>query len=319
MSNYLDEDNAGDFRDVPDEVNEDQQPAGGTLTEAQTANAIPTRRVFPTEKTVDLPSAPEIESDDFNYEEAEEDFTNVLSDARLRLEQGRLYELVMNSDLFVGSDCDPKAIKNVEKEIRNFAKERMEIMLGMRQEASKEASFPLDMFPFNALEVEALKALASAATKGASAEAEPFVGPTAPPRKNTLNPISVRGNQTRPATAKQAKPLPTKPTAPVKRTRASEAVQRILEEEGVTLEEVNQVFDPNHRFLTPEELDRLTPEQMAERNRQSKARLGKTVPSRQAVPMPTQEHMDAIYSNRANQAAQNPQMQMIMNLLDKKK
>ena len=69
---------------------------------------------------------------------------NVLSDARLRLEQGRLYEMVMNSDLFEGSDCDPKAIKNVEKEIRNFAKERMEIMLGMRQETSEEASCPLE-------------------------------------------------------------------------------------------------------------------------------------------------------------------------------
>lgn len=315
----MDDDDSTDFRDIPDEVNETNVAPGqnAALTEMQAANAIPTRRVFPSEKTVDLPSAPEQEYEEETEEV--EDYTDVLSDARLRLEQGNLYSLVMNNDLFGDSDCDPRAIKNVEKEIRQFAKERMEIMLGMRQEIPKESSFPMESFPFNALEVEVLKSLALAATKGASADAEPFVGPSAPPKKNTLNPISVRSNQTRPAPKKQeAKPLPTKAATPVKRAKTSEAIQRILDEEGVTLEEINQVFDPNQKYLTPDEMARLTPEQMAERNRQSAARLNKTVPSRQAAPMPSQEHIDAMYASRANQAAANPQMQMIMNLLDKK-
>ncbi len=64
----------------------------------------------------------------------------VLSDARLRLEQGRLYEMLMSSSLFSEMEADPRAIKNVEREIKGFIKERLEVMLGIRQDKAKARS-----------------------------------------------------------------------------------------------------------------------------------------------------------------------------------
>ena len=95
---------------------------------------------------------------------------------------GKLYELVMKHDLFAGLDADPKAMKVVQKEIRQYAQERMEIMLGMRQEKTEApAGFPMELFPFNSLEVEILKAIAATATKGESRDAEPLnLGPQPP-------------------------------------------------------------------------------------------------------------------------------------------
>ena len=88
--------------------------------------------------------------------------------------------MIMNHNIFEGVEADPKAVKFVQKQIRNFAKEQMEIMLGMRQEPSAQPAMSMDNFPFNSLEVEVLKMLASTATKGATAESEPFTGPSAP-------------------------------------------------------------------------------------------------------------------------------------------
>jgi hypothetical protein len=315
---YMDDDNASDgFRDGQDEeMNAVDMASGGPSAPA------PTRRVLPTKQTVNLPV--EQQPTDADYvEEEQEDYSEILNDASLRLEQGNLYKMVMNSDLFANSGYDEKAVSNVTREIRNFAKERMEIMLGMRQEVSKEASFPAGAFPFNALEVEVLKMLASTATKGASQEAEPFqplatVGPI--PRKNTINAIALRG-PTRPQQPVKttARPLQKGPAAPVKRANVSEAVQRILEEEGVTLDQINQTFDPNKKFMTPDELANLTAEQIVERNRQIALRAGKSVPSQGAIPMPSQEHIESIYASRASAAAAHPQMQMIMNAITAKK
>jgi hypothetical protein len=324
----MDEDNEGDFRDVPEEAGGEPSPEqvidlAPPRKFAQAAAPKPAPKPVQQEKTImqEYEENPEL---DTNEDDDNEDYSEVLSDARLRLEQGRLYELIMNNDFFSGTGYDPKAIKNVEKEIRNFAKERMEIMLGMRQEASKEVGMSLDNFPFNALEVEALKALASAATQGASAESEPFTAVAVAPRKTTLNKINVRSNPSPrnpipDRSAKASKPLPKAPAAPVKRPKVDEAIQRILQEEGVTLDEINQVFNPNHKPLTPEELATFTQEQMIERNKDVAQRLGKPVKNAGAVPMPPQEHIDAMYAQRANVAAAHPQMQMIMNLLQTKK
>jgi hypothetical protein len=319
---YMDEDNASDgFRDMPEEA-EAVPPAG--MTEAQQANATPTRRQLPTTATVQLPpdTVTQIQEEDIVVEEGEEDYSAILSDASLRLEQGNLYKMVMNSDLFHNSGYDEKAVANVTREIRNFAKERMEIMLGMRQEPSKEAAFPAGSFPFNSLEVEILKMLAFTASKGASQEAEPFaVTATQPVRKTTLNAITAKSPvRPQPQQPKAApKPLQKSAAAPVKRAQVSDAVQRILDETGVTMDDINKVFDPNKKYLSPDELAALTAEQIVERNRQIALRTGKTVANPAAAPMPTQEHLNALYTQRAQEASAHPQMQMIMNAIHGKK
>lgn len=301
------------FRDEPDEIVEGQEAAP---VNPRLANPVPRPQKPDPRKTAEeiaqermVDDVPEVEEES----EDSEDFTTVLSDARLRLEQGRLYEMIMNHDIFQGVEVDPKAVKFVQKQIRNFAKEQMEIMLGMRQEPSQVAGFPMESFPFNSLEVEVLKMLASTATKGATAEAEPFTGPSPGPARTSINPIGKSSGQTRPVAPKPVakRPLATKPAAPVTRTKKDIAIQRILEEEGVTMEEVNAVFDPKREQV---DLTKLTPDEIIERNSKIKNRRA-TNPG--ALPMPTPEQIEAVITQRANQAAANPQMQMIMGAIER--
>ena len=304
-----------DFLDQPEEIN-----PGKEAPEAQVA--LPSRPVRPTTPTVQLPATePSYEEEELPEEqgqEEQEDFSGVLNDARIRLEQGRLYEMIMNHDLFQGTDADPKAIKFVQKQIRNFAKEQMEIMLGMRQEKQESTNtFPVEAFPFNSLEVKVIKDLAAAATKGASREAEPISIDVPPQTRKSLNPIGGNvGHKPLPKPQRQpvkSAPLPRQPSSPIKRNKADVAIQRILAEEGVTLEEVNQVFDPNKRYLTPEELANLTPEQVIERNKQIRNRQAQNP---NALPMPSQEVLEQMAIARATTAAAHPQMQKIMGLLE---
>ncbi len=147
-------------------------------------------------------------------EDDDDDFTEVLSDARLRLEQGKLYEMVMNHGLFDGVEADPRAAKSVQKQIRKFAKEQMEIMLGMRQDATL-ANNAIVQSPFNDLEVQILKKLASAASKGATESEEANQAESilqTPPKKKTLN--SIGSNK---APAKPQQKIVAKRVEPIKR------------------------------------------------------------------------------------------------------
>jgi len=74
-------------------------------------------------------------------EEEEQDLSDeeVMSNARLRLEQGRLYEMLMDHNLFDGVSADSRAVKNVEREFKTFIKERLEILLGIKTEQKKTA------------------------------------------------------------------------------------------------------------------------------------------------------------------------------------
>lgn len=154
------------------------------------------------------------------FEDEEEETADVMSDVNLRLEQGRLYQMVLQGNIFADTNADPKAIRNVQREIRKFVRERMETMVGIRQE--QQLQTPVVSSPFNDLEVTALKMLASKVSKGAT---ENFVqsapGPQAPlpsPKKDGITSISgnVRPQTTPTVSAKstnkniKSKPVPTK-------------------------------------------------------------------------------------------------------------
>ncbi|MDD5650816.1 MAG: hypothetical protein PHF86_10450 [Candidatus Nanoarchaeia archaeon] len=92
---------------------------------------------------------------------------------RLRLEQAKLYEMLINHNLFEGVDINPQAIKNVQNELKEFIVERLEILMGIKAEKDKlENPNPIQFeyeLPFNAIEIEFLKQLAYKGTKGTSA------------------------------------------------------------------------------------------------------------------------------------------------------
>lgn len=309
-----------EFRDIPEEVVEGNQAPIPQVKVNRPAGPIKTHsQILQEQVKANVDQAYEEAQEE--YEEVtdeEEDFSAVLNDARFRLEQGRLYEMIMNHNVFDGADADEKAIKYVTKQIRNFAKEQMEIMLGMRQEQSKAQALTASDFPFNDLEVQTLRALASAATKGATAspEAQSFSGVQAAPRKAGLNTISVKSQprQAAPQPKAQQRPLQQKPQAPVKRTRTEIEIDRILAEEGITREEYERTFDPNYKPLS-KRADQISEAELKERARQVVQKNPGQVKNPSAIPMPTAEQEEMLYSQRAQTAAAHPQMQGLMNLL----
>jgi len=314
-----DEDENESFRDIPDEVSGGDAPAANVRVQRPAAPAPQPAYVQETPMQYEEESAEQIE------QQEDEDFSSVLSDARSRLEQGRLYELIMNSELFQGADGDEKATKQVQREIRKFAKERMEIMLGMRPDVSKEPQQMIVSSPFNDLEVQTLKALASAATKGATShpEAQQFGGfQAATPVKTTLSPITLKQQVKQaprtPAPVQQkaapAKPLANRPQQPVKRSSRDEAIERILAEEGISREEYEKQYPPDYKALD-KPLTQMSEQEMKDRARQMKSRSPGQVKSALAIPMPTPEQEEMMHTSRAHAAASHPQMQTLMNIL----
>lgn len=270
------------FRDQPGEYKNGQWQDTETYTPAPENTLRKKTIAMPVEETLE----------DIEYlveqvqEEDEDDYESVLSDARLRLEQGKLYEMIMNHNLFEGVDSDPRAAKSVQKQIRKFAKEQMEIMLGMRTEATVNSGGMVSS-PFNDLEVDVLKKIASAASKGATESQEAqTVAPAPQAKKKTLNSIGVAKTQPK----VQAKPIQKK-VEPIQRTKSK--LNKNLPPE----------FEPDYEPLN-KPLHEMTSEELIERDKQAAERQAgrKSAAPTDAAPMPdyaTQEMMAMGQVNRA--------------------
>jgi hypothetical protein len=99
---------------------------------------------------------------------------SVVTEAMLRLEQARLYEMLLKHNFFDGVRVNLAARQNVEQELKKFILDRLEILLGIKQEAQQINSSEVTVdLPFNDVEIEFLKALAYKGTNGASISASP--------------------------------------------------------------------------------------------------------------------------------------------------
>lgn len=319
MTNLWDDDQNEEFRDIPDETKLDssgqllQAPPVQVQSPQRSRASSPVNAVTTTEAAYAVGLRPgsnqEINLEELGIEE-EEDFTEVLNDANLRIEQGRLYQMIMNHDLFEGMDSDPRAVQNVQKEIRKFARERMEIMLGMRQE-QKQLDQVSIVLPFNDLEIDILKKIASKATNGATETPEANEVAAAvkeTPKRQTINPIG-NSSAKKNLTPKTQTKLLTKNNAPIKRTRADATVEQILAEEGVSRELIEEDYQPIGKPL-----HKLSAEELAQRQKETSQRLAarKTVKSASALPMAGPEQQEILAVQRAQQIGQAPGMSALL-------
>jgi hypothetical protein len=313
MSNLWDDDQNEEFRDRPDET---QLDGSGQYLQAppvrtQTHNAQP--RPAPVYRPPNVPAEPEptfveeeIDLDSLHLDE-QDDFTEILNDANLRIEQGRLYQMVMNHELFEGMDVDPRAVTNVQREIRKFARESMEVMLGMRSKTPTNVS---TSSPFNDLEVDILKKLASKATNGATETAEAnqvaSVLKEAPKRK-TLNPIGQKAvsGSIRQYPAK----LPSKASTPLKRTKLDLTIDQICAEEGIPREALEENYRPLGKPA-----NELSEEEVMKRAKETAKRLSSRtrVDSASKLPMATLQQEEMLALQRAQQVAAGPGMSAIL-------
>ena len=235
-----------------------------------------------------------VEDMESQEEDEDEDFANVLVDARLRLEQGKLFEMIMNHNLFDGVDADPRATKIVQKLIRKWAKEQMEIMLGMRKETSKIETLHID-FPFNSMEVTILKKLASAASKGATENSDSYVPEVrrvteevpVVPKKKSLNSISAAPKHNpQPKPVAKSEPIKSRPE-PLKRESKPQPKPETNEKGMLTSKALHE--------MTEEEKEQKIRENI-ERNR------GKKAYNPEALPQPTFEQREALAMSQVHKA-----------------
>jgi hypothetical protein len=317
MALWNEDDQNEEFRDVPEETSKDYGPQPVVAAPVQRPVAQPAKQGQQYNGATGRFEEPVLDAHDEQFLEAvlesvetEEDFTDLMNDANLRIEQGRLYQMIMNHNLFEGMDADPRAVAAVQHEIRKIARERMEIMLGMRQEQPKTV---VSSSQFNDLEVHMLKMLASKVSGGATEapEANEVAATVAQaPKRSTLNPIGGSIGLKKAAVAKpQAKPsqpLAKSPAAPVKRTKQDLLIDQIVAEENAK--------DPRTR-ITREDLElqysgigkqihELTEEEILARHRQAKQRLGgkTSVKATNAIPMPSMEQQEMMAMQTAQRA-----------------
>ena len=310
MGMWDDEEENTEFRDIPDETQLDEGGQMRSAPPAQVQRTVQPQVPAPRQQP-QAPAPAKIDREDEEFletllEDQEEDFSEVLNDANLRIEQGRLYQMIMNHDLFEGMDADPRAVQNVQREIRKFARESMEVMLGMRQTTPVHAQAPS---PFNELEVQVLKMVASKASNGATESPEANKVAEAiqqVPKKKTFTPISGSTGTKRstpapqrapaPQQAAPKKPLQTRAQTPVTRTKNDEIIDQILAEEGVSRADLELEYTGIGK-----KLHELTSEELEQRKKATAARLAsrRSVKSESAIPMATPEQQELLALQRA--------------------
>ena len=225
----------------------------------------------------------------------------------------------MKHELFDGSDADPKAIQNVQKAIRKFAKEQMEIMLGMRQDPQTTVVERLEIdFPFNAVEIKVLKMIAHTASKGETDRSDRYVPevtrttgpiPVVQEKRNTFNPIS-SGNKKTSSVSK--KKLPSRPAEPLKRSKMESTIDEIAErlaDQTVSKETIKAGLRrelEEHNQLLGKPVRDLTPNEVIEQNRVIDKRRGSQVKSNQALPMPSPEQQATMVEHSSGPSANRP-------------
>ena len=279
------------FRDGQPELNNGQWKQQETYTPAaentiRAARAIQKQEAKVQQEEIDIDGLMEAATE----EDEDEDFTDVLSDARLRLEQGKLYEMVMNHALFDGLDADPRAVKSVQKQIRKFAKEQMETMLGMRQEAIAVTQVSS---PFSSLEARALKDIAFQLITAKNMKEEDYPEevaestPVQAPKKKTLNTI---GKQ-------QTKPAP-KPMV-----KKAEPIQRQAKPKPRL--DLPPEMEPDYEPLS-KPIHEMTANELAERDRQATERQKNKMvitPKEQRQHWPSFEEQTMLAQAQVNRAA----------------
>lgn len=243
---------------------------------------------------------------DLDNEEA-----NVIYNARIRLEQAKLYELLINHNIFEGVVADPHAVHIVSNELKNYIVKRLEILMGLRQPVIQQQA---GMGHLNEVEVDFLKQLAYKGTMGRSSTVEPTrvaapvtggLRPLAAPAP-TAKPKAIAPQATPPAPQRRPKQTPNQPLPSRgrggKKTKTSTAQQKA------------KVASPlNKRDLRQDEIDAIARAELeatqgkkpfskmskAEKKREMERRAAlqenKPAPQTNRIPMASADQMQGVY------------------------
>jgi hypothetical protein len=213
---------------------------------------------------------------DEEEEELETDL-QVLKDASLRLEQGNLYKMLLKHDLFEGVEADPRAIKNVQRELRAFIRERLEVLVGLKQDPKLAPKKTEVQLPFSDIEIQLLKEfLAKVTGKVEQQSKATSLKPIKTESQTTskIKPVVGNSKNVKVVTPQKAQPKPQVKAQPKQ----------------------DPPKDEPKLQKSPYEM---TPEELIEYNKiVSKRQQGKKVMSPNRLPMPDAQQIQAMYVNR---------------------
>ena len=263
----------------------------------------------PAPKAVWNPSTEQIEEilheegyEVFSDEDLEND-EELLTDVSLRLAQGALYESILKHDLFENFDAPPKAIANVQREIRQHVKNRLAILLGIKPDTHVPTK--KQDFPFTDMEVNLLKTLLVKLSNGATEKYKEV--PAGVPKTNELSSVSAPKSQTiKPLSSpKPVQKIAVRVPEPQEAPRQAKKIPPNPNRVRSKLDEIRELEADLDRNYKP--LVEMTPEEKHARNVKSAKleALKKTPRPSNALPMPTADQANAVYSNMAFSTTQN--------------
>jgi hypothetical protein len=266
------------------------------------------------------------EESSFNLNRSE---SNVIYNARLRLEQAKLYEMLINHNLFDGVEASPEAISNVQNELKFYIVKRLEILLGIREPVIKEQVQTADP-SLNDVELDFLKQLAYKGTVGASATGKP----TAPrSEKQSIKPLTgatsapkLKSLASKEVTTKQNSPVPTQqvkktanpaPQAPVKKQVPAKTALKIRESglgRNLTPAEAEAIAREDLKNLSKKEFKDMNAKEKAARIREVNEKH-KRPSSPNAKPMPSANELEMKYRNQESQRSSSKNQSDQFNLM----
>lgn len=243
----------------------------------------------------------EVEAAEEEEEEDSEADLQVLKDASLRLEQGNLYKMLLKHDLFEGVDADPRAIANVQRELKSFIRERLEVLVGLRSDPKLAPKTMQVQLPFSELEIQLLKEFLGKVTSKSSERNSP----------SSLKPATI---SERPAVAKIRPVLGDRPASSAtvrvvpKKSKKKVAPATPKTKPGPTKDEPRLVKPPSE----------MTKEELLEYNRNTASRYhGKKAIAQKKLPMPDGQQLETMYIARAQAQPTGTLINAIMNKMGK--
>lgn len=118
------------------------------------------------------------EQEEFGYQEE----YPIASEALIRIEKAKLYQLLLQNDLFGDDAGDPEAVEQVTEEIKAFVLAQLETLIGMRN--GNEMLVTQAKLPWNAQQIAVLTQLAD---RVLLKESSPIIPTPVKPSVNTIN------------------------------------------------------------------------------------------------------------------------------------
>ena len=272
----------------------------------------------------------------YDLEEEEQD---IVGEAMIRLEQARLYDMLIKHNFFDGVEANKIALENVQNELKTYIVGRLQVLLGIAQDTTLEPQSMRIEMPFNRLEIQALKDLAYKLTKGASQDIEEneTVEVIKEERVSKIKPLaklqSIK-SVSKPQTFKQEQ-QPTRQTNQTPKQNTHQSNVRVnSNKRKIELPRLDKpIMGPNGEVITAEEMEMareqlqeelergvskdpydMNPEELIERSKKIK---GQTISKKvKRIPMPSQDQVNSMYSQRAAQKQNNSENVDVANIVD---